>query len=113
MEDLDIASDADDNTPYMSAGNIDEVIDSLGQIGKTWFKRFKDNLFKKSAEKCHLLVNSCNMNVRRFEIKKKLHESCLGIIYSDKFSSFEWTLGKRWLYLNTPSKLSGTSSSDA
>ena len=35
MEDLDIASDADDNTPYMSAGNIDEVIDSLGQIGKT------------------------------------------------------------------------------
>lgn len=111
MDDIDIASDTDDDTTYMSAGNIDEAIDSLGQIGNTLFKQFKDNLFTRNADMCHLLVNSSNINIRRFKIEK-LHESCLGKIYSDK-SSFEWALGKRWLCLNTPSKLSGTCNKDA
>ena len=30
MDDIDIASDTDDDTTYMSAGNIDEATDSLG-----------------------------------------------------------------------------------
>ena len=111
MDNIGIASDTDDDKTYMSAGNTAEAIDSLRQIGNTLFKQFKDDLFKRNADKCHLLVNSSNMNIRRFKIKK-LHENCLGKIYSDK-SSFEWAPGKPQLCLNTPSKLSATCNKDA
>ena len=59
-EDTDIASYADDNTPYVIADNIDGVIKSLEEASEILFKWFNDNLMKINADKCHLLVNIKN-----------------------------------------------------
>ena len=59
IEDTDIARYADDNTPYVSADNIDEVIKSLKEASDTLFQWF-NNLMKINAEKCHLLVGINN-----------------------------------------------------
>ena len=67
IEDTDIASYADDNTPYVSADKIDGVIKSLEEASKILFKWFNDNLMKINSGKCHSLV-STNNNVK---IKKR------------------------------------------
>ena len=43
-----------DNTPYVTAEDIDGVIASLENASNTLFKWFRDNLFKGNASKCHL-----------------------------------------------------------
>ena len=60
IEDTDIASYADDNTPYVSADKIDGVIKSLEEASKILFKWFNDSLMKINADKCHLLVSTNN-----------------------------------------------------
>ena len=60
IEDTDIASYADDNTPYVIADNIDGVIKSLEEASEILFKWFNDNLMKINADKCHLLVSTNN-----------------------------------------------------
>ena len=63
IEDTDIASYADDNTPYVIADNIDGVIKSLEEASEILFKWFNDNLMKINADKCHfsgpILENKC------------------------------------------------------
>ena len=46
LKDVDIANFANDNTPFTSANNIDDLIDSLEKASSSLFKWFKDNLFK-------------------------------------------------------------------
>ena len=46
IDDTDIASCADDNTPYFRADNIDGNIKSLEEASETLFKWFNDNLGK-------------------------------------------------------------------
>ena len=58
LKDVDITNFADDNTPFTSANNIDDLIDSLGKASSSLFKWFKDNLFKGNPDKCHLLVST-------------------------------------------------------
>ena len=58
IEDTDIASYADDNTPYISADKIDGVIKSLEEASEILFKWFNDNLMRINADKCHLLVST-------------------------------------------------------
>ena len=60
VKNIDIASHADDNTPYISANNINEIILSLEKTTDTLFKWFSDNVMKSNAEKCHLLVSTNN-----------------------------------------------------
>ena len=60
VENIDIASYADDNTPYICANNINEVILSLEKATDTLFKWFSENVMKSNADKCHLLVNTNN-----------------------------------------------------
>ena len=70
IEDTDIASYADDNTPYVIADNIDGVIKSLEEASEILFKWFNDNLVKSNADKCHLLVstnNTVNIKIRNFD----------------------------------------------
>ena len=58
LKDVDITNFADDNTPFTSANNIDDLIDSLGKASSSLFKWFKDNLSKGNPDKCHLLVST-------------------------------------------------------
>ena len=53
IEDVDIASYPDDDTPYVIADNIDGVIKSLEEASEILFKWSNDNLMKINVEKCH------------------------------------------------------------
>ena len=48
MSDIDFTSYADDNTPYVAAGNDSIKI----------FKWFSDNQMKTNKDKCHLIVSN-------------------------------------------------------
>ena len=43
LKDVDIAKFADDNAPFTSANNIDDLMDSLEKASGSLFKCFKDN----------------------------------------------------------------------
>ena len=58
LKDVDIANFADDNAPFTSANNIDDLIDSLEKASSSLSKWFKDNLFKGNPDKCYLLVST-------------------------------------------------------
>ena len=46
MDQHDIANYVDDNTPYVSGKNIDEVVKSLEKASRLIFKWFSDNQFQ-------------------------------------------------------------------
>ena len=63
VKDIDIASHADDRTPFIVENNIDNVIASLEQVCDAlfnWFKInwFKINRLKSNVDKCHVLVST-------------------------------------------------------
>ena len=60
IQDTDIASYANDKTPYVSADNIDAVIKSLKEVPSILFKWFSNNLMKSTVGKCHFLVSTNN-----------------------------------------------------
>ena len=72
LNDVDIASYADDYTPYVIADDINGVITSLEQASKPLFEWCENNLLKSNADKCHLLVTSSdavNLRVSEYDIK--------------------------------------------
>ena len=44
LKSVDIASYADDNTPYVIASDINDVIASLGKASKAFFEWFENDL---------------------------------------------------------------------
>ena len=60
LKDIDVASYADDNTPFIVENNIDNVIASLEQVSDALFNWFKNNCLKNNVDKCHLLVSTNN-----------------------------------------------------
>ena len=58
VNDINITSYEDDNTPYMIADNVDDLITSLEQASNGLFEWFKNNILKSNADKCHLLVRT-------------------------------------------------------
>ena len=60
MKETSFASYADDNTPYVTAENLDEVIKSLEKDSIKLFQWFSDNHLKANHDKCHLLVSGKN-----------------------------------------------------
>ena len=89
MGDIDIANYADDNTPYVTADDIDGVIAFLENASNTLFKWFSDNLFKGNAFKCHLLVNlkdEVNMKVGYFSIMNSECEKLSGVTFDYKLT---------------------------
>ena len=60
MKETSFASYADDNTPCVTAENLDEVIKSLEEDSIKLFQWFSDNQIKANHDKCHLLVSGKN-----------------------------------------------------
>ena len=56
INNIDIASYADDNTPYNTDERAEKVIDKLEIEAKSLFKRFSDNQMKGNPDKRHLLT---------------------------------------------------------
>ena len=57
LEDIDIASYADDTTPYASAKGIKELIIILEDISDKLFHWFICNEMKSNESKCRLLLS--------------------------------------------------------
>ena len=80
LNDVDIASYVDDNTPYVIADDINGVITSLEKASKALFEWFENNLLKSNAKKCDLLVSSSdaiNLGVSEYDIKNSECEKLL------------------------------------
>ena len=58
MENIDIASYADDNTLHATGNSIEEVIQKLENAVKMRFQWFRGNQMKANTDKCHFLCNS-------------------------------------------------------
>ena len=89
IEDTDIASYADDNTPYVIADNIDGVIKSLEEASEILFKWFNGNLMRINADKSHSLVstnNTVKIKIGNFDITNSKNEKLLGVKFDHKLS---------------------------
>ena len=56
--DIDIENFADDNTLYLSAENVEDVIGSFEQASVSLLRWFENNLLKGNADKCHFFVST-------------------------------------------------------
>ena len=56
--DIVIANFADDNTPYLFAKNVEDVIESLEQASVSLYRWFESNLLKGNVDKCHFLEST-------------------------------------------------------
>ena len=85
----DFASYADDNTPYVEANNVDEVIAILENDSIQLLKWFSDNQVKASKDKYHLFITSdekVSMKIDNIEIENTSSEKLLGIIIDSKLN---------------------------
>ena len=72
MNETEFASYADNNTPYTSGQNIDNVIRTLENDSVRLFKWFSNNQMKANMDKCHLLQSNkerVTMTIGETEIK--------------------------------------------
>ena len=70
-----IASYADDNTPYTSDFNLEEVMQKLELTTNNLFEWFKNNHMKANTDKCHLLVTrdtDVTIKIGEFDVKNTL-----------------------------------------
>ena len=85
--DIDIANFADDNTPHLSAKNVEDVIESLQRASASLFGWFENNLLKGNADKCHFIVSTSqeeSLNVNTFKLKNSDCEKLLGVRFDSK-----------------------------
>ena len=88
--DIDIANLGDDNTLYLSAENVEDVIESLERASVSLFRWFENSLLKGNANKCHFLVSTnqeVSLNVNNFKIKNSDCEKPLGVKFNSKLRS--------------------------
>ena len=82
IKDIDIASYADDTTPFIVENNIENVIASLEQVSEDLFNWFKNNRLKSNANKCHVLVStnkSIGVDIGNYTIDNSEYEKLLGV----------------------------------
>ena len=82
MSKTEFASYADDNTPYNSGQNIDNVIRTLENDSVRLLKWFSNNQMKANKDKCHLLLRNkekVTIKIGETEIKSSNCEKLLGI----------------------------------
>ena len=90
MNHEDIANYADDNTPYVSGKNIDEVVRFLEEFSRVIFKWFSDNQFQVNASKCHVLLSTgehVQVKIGAVQIENSSSEKLLGVTIDVKLSS--------------------------
>ena len=58
MSDIDFASYADGNIPYLSADNIKDVIKKLDIDSIKLFNWFSKNQMRVNKDKCHLILSN-------------------------------------------------------
>ena len=89
MNHEDIVNYADDNTPYVSGKNIDEVVRFLEESSRVIFKWFSDNQFQANASKCHVLLSTdehVQVKIGTAQIENSSSEKLLGVTIDAKLS---------------------------
>ena len=89
MSDTDFASYADDNTPYISADTVDEIIKRPKTATVKLFKWFADKQMKANQDKCHLVISkneNVSVHIDPFGIKNTNCEKLLGIKVDSRFN---------------------------
>ena len=92
LRQTDFASYIDDNTPYVEANNIDEVITILENDSVQLFKWFSENQMKANKDNCHLVIRNnekVTMKIVNIEIENTSSEKLLGIIIDSKLDFIE------------------------
>ena len=87
MENIDIASYADDNTPYTTRNSIEEVIQKLENAAKTLFQWFSDLQMKAKPDKCQFLCNSNSEVSLTMETQKINSRNCLVLNWIQNLTS--------------------------
>ena len=85
----DIASYADDNTPYTSDINLNLVLEKLESSTHDLFRWFKENHMKANPDKCYLLETTnalTSVKINGFQITNSNEEKLIGIKFDSKFS---------------------------
>ena len=89
MMDIDFASYADGNTPYVSSDSIEDVTRILENDSFNLFRWFSDNMMKANKDKCHFIVSSnehVSMELDNIEIEKSNCKRLLGIKIDSKLN---------------------------
>jgi hypothetical protein len=96
IDDVDIASYADDNTPYVCDTSLDKVINKLEERTNKLFNWFSNNCLKANEDKCHFLPScsvSTSIKINGITIASSLSQKLLGIkIDKDLFFNEHVTL---------------------
>ena len=82
VEEVDILSYTDDNTPYVCSENVDVTLEKLEEVGKVLFEWFSNNFLKENADKCHLILSTeelFSINIDNEVIKNSNNKKLLGI----------------------------------
>ena len=86
-ESTDIASYADDTTPYVCLEDMDLIIEKLEVKGNDIFQWFDGNTMKANADKCHLLITTNegrNISIGGEKIQNSKSEKLLGVTADNK-----------------------------
>ena len=89
VQNVDIASYADDSTIYDAGDNIDEVIFSLQESSRKLFKSFPDNQMKTNEDKCYLIVSTNELTetqIGNFSIENSASGKLLGVNIDSKLN---------------------------
>ena len=89
MNDVELASYADGNTPFFVGDNLNDVILKLQNASKTLFKWFNDNQMKANPDKCHFICSSSVKKSIMIENKQIRNSSCeklLGVFFDSKLT---------------------------
>ena len=89
MNEIDFASYADDNTPYVVGNNIEDVIIKLQNASLTLFQWFYDNQMKANPDKCHFICSTddkVNITVENQKMCNSPCEKLLGVRFDSKLT---------------------------
>ena len=82
ISEIDIASYADDNTPYVSGDLPEDVMESLQTNSEKLLEWFSHNKMKANTDKCHLLMSTkipTTLKIGNTAIKNSDCEKLLGV----------------------------------
>ena len=82
VEEVDIMTYADDNTPHVCSENVDVTLEKLEEVGEVLFEWFSNNFLKANADKCHLILSKdepFSINIDNEVIKNSSNKKLLGI----------------------------------
>ena len=88
MENFDIASYADDTTPFVTGTSFEEVKSKIEDASKKLFNWLSVNQMKGNAQKCHLITNSEDINqyvvIESEKIQNSQNQKLLGVSFDNK-----------------------------